>query len=893
MKRCGVGLTALAMMLAAVPSLAAETAGLSGSVPEGVLRATLENGLRVVIVPDPLAPVVTTNLNYLAGSNDAPEGFPGTAHALEHMMFRGSAGLDKDQLADLGALLGGDNNANTTETVTQFTYTVPSEDLGLVLHVEALRMRGLSLNQSDWEQERGAIEQEVARDLSSPFYTYVSQAQAILFAGTPYEHDALGTRPSFDRTDAALLRRFYETWYAPNNAILVVAGDVRPAAALAEVRAAFGDIPGRQVPTHAGFTLSPVQSRTLTLPTDFPIGLVSLAYRMPGLKAPDFAAADILGDVLGSQRGALYGLVPAGRALLAQFEYQAKPDVGFALAIAGFPAGGDPAPLLADLRRVLGDAARAGVPADLVEAAKREELAQLAFANDSIEGLAKSWSNALANQAANSPEDLARAYAAVTVDDVNRLARRLLDPDHEVTAILTPQPAGVPGTGHGYGGGESFASPPDHPVTLPEWAAGALATPQLPAETDSPDVSMLPNGLRLIVQPEHVSHTVSVYGRVRQVTEIQEPPGKDGVAALTARLFGYGTAQHDRLAFRKAVDDIGATLHAGTGFSLRVLAPAFAPGMRLLAENELHPAFPADAFAVVRDQYANSVAGELQSPDYRFERAAGRAIAPDGDPTLREATPATVRALRLSDVQAFHAAAYRPDLTTMVVIGDVTPQEARDVVAETFGGWQADGPPPSIDLPPVAPSPPSQALVADPSSLQDSVVLAESLALPITDPQRYRLLLGNVVLGEGFASRLYRDLRTRTGYVYSVNSDFDWSRTRGDYSVNFGADAENVEKSRQLVLRDLKEMQATPISDAELARAKAEILRQLPMQRASVTAIAGRYLRLADLGLPLATTRAIAQRFLDITAAEIQQAFADWVRPDDLAQIVKGPPPPQ
>ncbi len=186
----------LAIPLAAAPCQA-----------DDVLRATLGNELRVVIVPNRLAPAVTTELNYLAGSNDAPAGFPGTAHALEHMMFRGSEGLDKDQLAEIGALLGGVYNAATTETVTQYTYTVPADDLPVVLRIEALRMRGLSLTQADWEQERGAVEQEVSQDLSSPFYTFMAQAQSILFEGTPYEHDALGTRPSFDRTDAALLRR--------------------------------------------------------------------------------------------------------------------------------------------------------------------------------------------------------------------------------------------------------------------------------------------------------------------------------------------------------------------------------------------------------------------------------------------------------------------------------------------------------------------------------------------------------------------------------------------------------------------------------------------------------------------------------------------------------------
>ena len=178
----------------------------------------------------------------------------------------------------------------------------------------------------------------------------------------------------------------------------------------------------------------------------------------------------------------------------------------------------------------------------------------------------------------------------------------------------------------------------------------------------------------------------------------------------------------------------------------------------------------------------------------------------------------------------------------------------------------------------------------DSNSLQDSVFLGETLAMPVTSPDRYTMLLGNVILGSGFSSRLYQDLRIRSGYVYSVGSELDWSRTRADYSVSFGADGENVEKARQLVLRDLKEMQTSPVSEAELMRAKAELLRRLPMQRASVGGIAGQYLRLTELGLPIDSAQTAAGRYLAITAADIQRAFAKWLRPDDLVEVVKGPP---
>jgi zinc protease len=883
MRRSGLGLLTGLVLLAAGGQAAART-------EQDVLRSTLPNGLQVVIVRDRLAPVVSSEVSYLVGSNEAPAGFPGTAHALEHMMFRGSEGLDKNQLAEIGARLGGGYNAQTTETATQYYYTAPAEDLSVMLRIEALRMHGLSLNAADWEKERGAIEQEVSRDLSSPFYLYVSQVQAAMFAGTPYAHDALGTRPSFDRTNIGLLRGFYDRWYAPNNAILVIAGDVDPERALVEVQSAFGDIPRKTLPARTSFNLGPVEARTVSLQTDYPVGFVTLAYRMPGLQAKDFAAADVLSDVLGDERGPLYGLVPDGKALASEFAFEPKADVGFGIALAAFPKGSDPAPLLASMRSILAQAASGGLPAELVEAAKRKEQAQLAFATNSISGLANSWSRALAFQKLSSPDAIAASYKAVTVADVARLAKLYLDPDHAITAVLTPRDEGHPVAGGGFGGAESFAQAPDQPVQLPDWARDALHELHVPDAGPMPVVSMLPNGIRLIVRPVHVSRTVSVFGQIRQDPDLQEPKGRDGVSQVVGDLFDYGTTHLDRLAFHKAVEDIAADLDAGTRFSLQVLTPQFERGVALLADDELHPAFPAPAFAVVRQQTAQGLAGLLQSPGYLFSHAVSRAILPAGDPRLRQATPSSVQGLNLADVRDYYSRNFRPDLATIVVIGDVTPEHARDVIAQAFGGWKSEGATPSVDLQPVPASTASRAYVPDGSVLQSSVLLAETLPTNVSNPDHFALDVGDQILGGGFSSRLYRDLRVKSGYVYTVSSRFDWSRTRGIYTISYGADTANVERAKTLALHDITDMQDKPVSDNELTLAKASLLRRLPLQRASTDGLAMEDLYLVDRGLPLDQPRIAAQAYYDTTPASLQAAFRKWVRPNDLAEVIKGPP---
>jgi zinc protease len=868
----------------------ARPAGARPVTIDAPVRATLPNGLRVVIVRDRLAPVVTTEITYLVGSNEAPPGFPGTAHALEHMMFRGADGLDKDQLAAIGARLGGKYNAQTTETATQYFYTAPADDLPVMLRIEALRMGGLSLKEADWTHERGAIEQEVSRDLSSPAYVYLSQLQSLLFANTPYQHDALGTRDSFDRTDTALLRQFYERWYAPNDAILVIAGDIDPARALAAVRSTLGAIPSRTLPPLASVAPGNVSPRTLTLQTDYPVGFATLAWRMPGLTDRDFAAADILGDVLGSKRGALYGLVPAGHALATQFLYRAKSDVGFGVALAAFPKGADPAPVLADLKRVIADAVSQGLPADLVEAAKQKEVAQLAFTKNDIENLAETWSRALALQHLHSPDDIANAYRAVTKADVDRVARLMLDPAHQITAVLTPRAAGHPVAGSGFGGAESFASAPEHPVPLPSWAATALAALHIPAAGPAPITTTLPSGLRLIIHPTAVSDTVSVYGLIRQEPGLEEPKGQEGISEVAEALFDYGSTHLDRLAYRRAVDAIAADLDTGQFFSLKVAANHFDRGMALLADGELHPALPDAAFPIVQRQTAQQLAGLLQSPAYLFGRAQLKATRPDQDPELREATPASIGAITPASLRAFVARAYRPDLTTIVIVGHVDPAHARDLVVRDFGDWRASGPTPAVNLPPIPPSKPSDAYVPDPSALQTQVTLAESLPVAVTSDDRFVLELGNEVLGGGFASRLMRDLRVRNGLVYGVSSRLDWGRTRTDYAVSFGADADKVARAKALAIADIQAMMDHPVSDDELDLAKAALLRRLPLKRASVDAIAMQDLFLADRNLPLDEPDRAAHAYVRVTSADLQAAARKWLRPNDLSQIERGPP---
>jgi zinc protease len=858
-----------------------------------VTRATLDNGMRVVILRNPLAPVVTVEQNYLVGGNETPQGFPGMAHAQEHMAFRGCSELTGDQISAIFAQLGGFGNADTQQNITQYYTTLPAGDLDIALRVDAACMQDIQDSQAEWAQEKGAIEQEVARDLSNPTYKFITRANEDMFSGTPYSHDPLGTKDSFDATTGEMLRNFYKAWYAPNNAILVIAGDVEPNAVLAKVKEYYGKIERKTLPARPEVNLSPVKSESFTLDSNLPYLLAFIAYRMPGTDSPDFAAVHILSDVLASQRGNLYELVPQGKALETEFglaEAYAKASMVYSVAV--LPAAADAAPVIQDMRKILADYAANGVPADLVEAAKRREIAAAEFRRDSIPGLAEAWSDALAAEGRNSPDDNVEAMKRVTVEDVNRLAKTYLVDQGSITAQLKPSPSGEPVASNGFGGGEQLTSSPTKAVELPAWASSRLLALELPPPQPASTDVTLPNGLRLIVRNVKITPTVTVVGNVRHDPQMEAPSGRDGVDRVLENLFSYGTKNLDRLAFQKALDDIAADESAGFEFSLQVLKQDFPRGVQLLADNELNPALPNEAFNVLKPQTAQFVAGQLRSPGYRAGHALNTALLPPKDPVLRQTTPETVSALTIDDIRQYYAKTIRPDLTTIVVIGDITPEEARTAIEKSFGGWKADSPKPEVDLPRVPPNKPAAQNVPDPTQLQDSVNLSETIPITRFDPDYYPLQLGNHVLGGGFyATRLYHDLRQVTGYVYNVEVVVNAMKTRTIYTVAYGCDPQNVSKARQLIQRDLVAMQKENVSPAELQQAKALLLRQLPLAESSEDGVANALVRRAQIGLPLNEPERAAKRFYDLTADDVRAAFAKWIRPDDFVQIVRGPAP--
>ncbi len=863
---------------------------------EDVLKATLSNGLRVVIVRNTLAPVVSTDVAYEVGSRDDPASVQGMAHAQEHMMFRGTKNLSTSQLGTIATALGGNFNAETSDTLTQFEFTVPAANLDAVLRIESDRMHDVLDLQSQWENERGAIEQEVLRDESAPGADFFRDVQALAFAGTPYARQGVGTVADFNKLTGPELKKFYDRWYAPNNAVLVIAGNVDKEAVLSQVRSYFEAIPKKAIPSHPVVRFAPLEKKIIRRPTSLTYPLAVLAFRFPGVDSPDFLPSYLLQEVLGAARGPLQSLVDSGEALDAEWESLPYfPEGQLGLATAALEPSANPYEMTKRLETIVRDYALHGVPAELFETTKRQSIVSQELSRNSISALANDWATTIALDGEPSISREQQLLAQVTLADVNRVAKRYLDPNHCIVGALTPSAnATVNGPPQPAQRGPERPLDSKTAVTkLPAWGDALIQNVAVPPAQEPPARERLANGITLIVRSTQISDSVLAFGSIESNPALQEPPGKEGISSVLNAMFSFGTQTRDRAAFQRAQDDVDSQVGGGSRFGIQTTSGSFARAVALLAEAQLHPRFDTQTFEAARRRVLGQLEESLNGSSTYAQLQLNKKLLPAGDPALRTPTPDTLLALTLDDVKAYYDKTFRPDLTTIVVVGNVAPGAAQSAFESAFAGWKSDGPAPSLDLPPVPLNGPGEVRVPLKSLNQDSVSLTQLVAVDRSSPQYAAMQLGNTIFGGGALgaeqSRLFRDIRQNSGLVYTIDSRFSAAKSRSQFSIEYASSPANVERISKLIDAELTRMQTEPVGDFELSLSKAAVVRRTTVDLSSLESIGDSLLGYAQAGYPLDQERLDAQAIISTSAEAVKAAFATFVRPNAFVQVVVGP----
>ncbi len=887
-------IAAAAVAALLLPPVRPLPAGAQNTVPSAQVR-TLPNGLRVVVLEDHAAPVAHVHMYYRFGALDETPGKTGLAHALEHMMYRGTRTLSSAGLDDMNARLGADLNAQTHNEQTDFYFVVPSDRADAVIRVEADRMRNLKLDPKDWAVEKGAVLQEYAQDYSQPFFHVLFDTAEKMFPTSRLAHTALGAKVDIEKATAADLRRYYDAWYRPNNATLVVTGDVKPADVFASATKWFGPIPSRALPPRNQIESKPANGATLTIKAEFPFSLVDEAFAAPG-GAPATEHDQIRNDIalaaMTNQRG------PYRAALL---------DTGLTLGMLPLPLedrrativhmilivapGHSAAEVRAAFEKTTADLLAKGLDPELIAAAKRSAIAQFTYARDSIVGLGDGIGSNYVFPGDTDPARYAPMFEAITPDEVNAVARAVYAKAGVVTTLepTTTDPTKFkPPSNLSSSVRDSFGDrEPNGPVLQPAWLKAILAKPLDLRSAVNPVVTTLPNGLRLLVQRVTSNPTVFVRGVVR-TSATYDPPGKEGLGGITSALMNWGSAKYDYAAQRKLADDRAAQLAFGTSFSAHGMAADVTALLDALADDVRHPLFPADKFALSKAQSSALASRRPLDPNYRKDRTFLEALYPAGDPVLREDTAASIGAITLDDVKAYHAKYVRPDTTTLVVVGDVDPAAvAREVVAR-FGDWTADGPKPDAHLPTIPlPAAKQQSVETQAADVQ---VQLGAPALARTSPDYDALVLANAIYGGGATdARLFREVRVKRGLVYGAYSSLQAGRDRGTMTISFRALPSKVNAADAVVRTELRRMQTERVGADELARAKTRVIATTIEGEQSTGTIAGDLMRIGQDDLPPSYFATLSQRYAKITAADVQRAARTYFHPDNLVEVRTGP----
>jgi zinc protease len=848
--------------------------------------------MRVVVVESHLAPIVETGMWYHFGSSDETPGKTGLAHALEHMMFRGTSHLSYAGLEDFVSHVSGRFNAQTNEDYTRFYFVVPSRSLEAVMRLEADRMQNLSLNAADWDLERKAVLNEIDDSTTSPTAKFFFDLRGELAQGSGYALSALGKREDVARATVDDLRAYYDRWYAPNNATFVVVGDVSASAVFALAGKTFSGIAQRTVPQHPAIPLpAPPAPLTVTERAQYPFEVVDIAYAVPGIDAGAVTyAIQNLGLLINDELSPFYrNEVQSGIALFGDTITDFKERAGAVHVVYVVAPGHSAAEVRAAFESTLAALVRNGVSPDLVERVRSRLVADNTYARNSVEDFSEEIGDLYGIQGMSIAEDTAKT-AAVTPEMVRAAAATYFA---KPTAIGDLQPSGgtltelTPPRALTGGASDDFASrTPEGAVVEPDYIRAEIAQRVGAMQSRVHPVSFSIAGMRVLVQPVRDNPTVVMHGFIR-TSPAFDPPGKEGLGSTTLDLLDYGGGATDFEAQQKMLGQMGAVLNVGGRIGAVCYAKDFDRIVPLLAGALMKPAFPQNYLTIGLRQASESAARADTLPEYRFERLFEELLLPKGDPELRKATPQSLGRVTREDLIAYARRYVRPEATTLSIVGDVDPEHVRAVLTKALGDWKGEGPAPSVALPPIPlPSPASRAIVTGGDTI---VVRLGQPGIARGNPDYYSLAVANEILGHSSNSWLMTEMRWKRGLVYGVESALQTGPDRGTITFEFNASPTNLRAALTILRQQIRRMQTDLIDDGQVEGAKQTLVAQTFVRQSSYADIADDVLSLGLNGLPADYYQHVADRYVGVTPFTVRAAARKYFQPDHLVEVYQGP----
>lgn len=875
--------------------------------PLGYTERTLPNGLKVYAIRDTSTANVSVQVWYDVGSKDDPASRSGFAHMFEHLMFKGTRNLIPEQMDRLTEDVGGYNNASTASDYTNYYEVVPANHLERLLFAEADRMASLVVDEKVFASERDVVKEELrSRVLSSPygklFYIYFPN---ISYAVHPYARPGIGSIADLDAATIEDIRAFHATYYRPDNAVLVVAGNFDPAQLNQWIDKYFAKIarPSRPIPR---VTVAEPPRTTATRQTVYeantPLPAILLSYQLPADNDPDTPALTVLDAILsGGENSRLYRNLIYRDQLAAQADtfLDTRQSTG-AYALYAIIAGGKSADEgEMALRREL--AALRDTPvseAELAEA-RNEILTAALKSRETAEGKASTLAASIIIDRDPRHSDVQLAQIAkVTAADVQRVARKYLGDNQSAALIYLPEQPGKKGDTVGVAStvkATPLVAPKDIVIHTQASAAERIAIPA-PGAPVSPAIpgiaeTKLPNGMRVIVVekrdlPIVTATVVSTAGGIR------DPQGKAGTANLAAELLTKGTKTRSAEQIAQQVESLGGSIGGGADWdaafaSVTVKADQVAPALTILADVVRNPAFAQEELDRARKQAIDGVTVQLKDPAALSSYVASRAVfgqQPYGN--LLGGSPASLPRITRQDITAAYANGWSPGQAALVVVGDIAGADATAQAQRLFGDWRPnDGAAAAAALPG---QPKPRVIVVDmPGAGQAGVVVARP-GIARSDKDFYAAQVANAALGVGFSSRLNREIRIKRGLAYGAGSSVDTRRQPGIVSASTQTKNPSAPEVVALIAAEMKRMGSEPVPAAELDTRKAVLIGGFGRRIERTDGVASALADYVAEGVPLDTLRRYIPSIQGVDPAAVQAAARKVLDPTHASIVVVG-----
>jgi zinc protease len=847
----------------------------------------LGNGLTLVVHEDHKAPIVAVNIWYHVGSKNEKAGKTGFAHLFEHLMFNGSENFNDDYFKVLERIGATDLNGTTNEDRTNYFQNVPVTALDTVLWMESDRMGHLlgAIDQKKLDEQRGVVQNEKRQGENQPYGRVWELMQTAVYPkGHPYSWTVIGSMEDLNAASLDDVREWFKTYYGPQNAVLVVAGDVKLEEVKAKVEKYFGDIPpGPPIAKFEAWIAKRSGIERQVLQDRVPQARIYQVWNTPQWGTPDDSLLDLVSSVLASGKSSrLYKrLVYDDQIATDVAAWQGSSEIGSTFVVqATARPGADLALVEKALNEELGRLLKEGPTAEEMERARTELLAGFLRGVERIGGFGGKSDVLAQSQVWGGRPDyyrtrLERVKAATPAQAWDAAKRWLADGVYVLEVHPFPQLAATAT------GAERKTRP--EPGTPP---AGRLPAFQR---------ATLANGLKLIVAERHEVPVVR-FELLVDAGYASDSLAVPGLARLAGNMLEEGTVTRSSLQISDELQRLGARLDTGsnldmTTVSLSALTSNLDPSLAVFADVVLHPSFPEAELTRLQRQTLAAIDQEGVEPFSMALRVLPRLIYGAGhayaNPLTGSGTKASVTAITREHVARWHATWFKPGNATLVVVGDTTLAAIRPKLEALFAGWKG-GDVPQKNIASVQAEASSVVYLMDRPGAEQSTIFAGHVAPPRANPQEIAQQVLNTVLGGQFISRVNMNLREDKHWSYGAGTVFFDARGPRPFIAYAPVQTDKTKESVAELLKEIKGIRGDrPVTAEELQTAQNGLVLTMPGRWETARAVARSIDEIVQFGFDDHYFDGYADKVRATTLADTAAA-AKVLQPERLVWVIAG-----